>query len=276
MSVDNKNHRVIESGSISQISELISNIILNDNNRVLLVCDIDDTLIRPVVNIGSDSWFTRSLKGEHINNVRKNLGLVYSLLNFSGVEKETDAFVAKIAALSQTDKLKYMCLTSRSVIFHSYTLMHFKDTGYDKVFVRPNVLSIDNPLYLGYEAETSTESLPQVRYIDNVCSCSGMNKGDVMVDILKQVYLDSLQDNHSTGDFEFDTIIFIDDSISNVNKMHLKLRGFFKDFPCMISICIHYTYMEEHKNNYSIRNFIDDNKKMNRLIEFKNYINNLI
>jgi len=268
----NNQNKVIVSESISQINELISHIVLNDNKRVMLICDIDDTLIKPVVNIGSDSWFHHSLKGEHINNVRKNLGLIYSLLNFCGVEKETDAFVDKIASLSLMNKLKYMCLTSRSVVFHSYTLMHFKDTGYDKVFIRPNTLSLDNPLYL--KCKASDEYIPHVRYIDNVCSCSGMNKGEVMIDILKQAYLDNPQDNPQDNSqdngFDFDMIIFIDDSVGNINKMHSSLREFLMDFPHVASLCIHYTYMEEHKNNYSIHDFIDDNEKMNRLIEFKN------
>lgn len=264
----NKKYKVIESGSISFINEMIKNLILNEKKRVLLICDIDDTLIRPIVNIGSDSWFCRSIKDEHINIIRKKLGLIYSLLTFSGVEKETDVFVNQIDVLTKTDNLKFFCLTSRSVLFHSYTVMHFKETGYDKVFVRPNMLLFDDHLYLNHDADI--ESVPHVRYMDNICTCSGLNKGDVLIDILKRSYL------NRRIDFDFDVIIFIDDSINNIDKMNNGLKDFLIDFNDIESICIHYTYMEEHKNNYSIKDFIDDNEKMDKLMEFKNYINNKV
>jgi hypothetical protein len=145
-------HNIIDLGSIDHISNIVKNLAVNQKKRILLVCDIDDTLIRPSVNLGTDPWFYHSLKDDHIINVKKKLNLLYALLDFNGVEKATDDFVKLIENLSDSDKydnpLMYMCLTARCVSFHSYTSTHLNDSGYGRAFVRPNMLLMNDPLYI--------------------------------------------------------------------------------------------------------------------------------
>lgn len=272
-------HSILKLGSITQFGDIIKKLVVNSKKRVLLVCDIDGTLINPQVTIGTDPWFINSLNDDNINNVRKKLGLIYSLLDFKGVEdKNTDEFVDLIQKLSTSHiifnhvPLTYICMTARNTTLYSHTVIHFNDSGskYVKTFIRPNMLHINDALciitdhmdHADYTDNTYHE-LPHVRYIDNICFCSGTNKGDVLIELLNRYY-DEFPDD------KFDVIIFIDDSITNVSNVHNKLKNYLDDAS---SICVHYNYLEEHHNSYTIHDFMDDTKKLNELLEFKQYIN---
>jgi hypothetical protein len=252
---------------IDEFIKMLTHYVVNAKKRILLVCDIDDTLIRPVVNIGSEAWFNYSLKNENIDDVINKLSMIYAVLSFQGVEKNTDVLIDTIKDLSDplkyTNNIKYMCLTARNVRFHSYTVMHLHKTRYDKILVRRNMLDLSDTMYL-MGADKGNENVPYVRYIDNICSTSGENKGEVMKEILNR-YFDTQPDEN------IDIVIFIDDSKCNIEKVHKHLKNYVKQK--VSSICVHYTYMEDHKNNYSIHQFADDTTKMNQLINFKNYIN---
>jgi hypothetical protein len=264
--------KIIETDSINHVTQLINNLSIQ-GKRVLLICDIDDTLIRPMVNIGSDKWFRYAVKNEDITVVREKLGLLYSLLKFCPVEKDTDNFVKQIALLADSGYLKFICLTSRHALFHSYTIMHLRDVGYDKVFIRPNVLNVENNLYL---KTIINNTLPYVRYIDNVCSCTGSNKGEVLVDIINRAYLQ--KNTNINIKIDFDMIIFIDDSDINIKNVHTSLQSFLINNDILNNIeCIlvHYRYMEKYKQIYSMHDFISDCRKIDLLIEFVKYINDI-
>lgn len=255
---DVNSHVTLTVKEINEFIKLLTHLVTSEKKRVLLVCDIDDTLIRPVVNIGSEAWFNYSLKNEDIDDVINKLSMVYAVLSFQGVEKNTDVLIDTIKNLSDPLKcpnsMKYMCLTARNVRFHSYTTMHLHRTRYDKILVRRNMLDLPDTMYL-MGSDKGNENVPLVRYIDNICSASGENKGEVLVEILNRYF-----DKHPHE--EFDYIIFIDDSINNIDKVHCHLKKYIKRK--ISSICVHYTYMEEHKSNYSIHHFTDDNTKMNQ------------
>lgn len=85
----------------------------------------------------------------------------------------------------------------------------------------------------------------------------------------------------SNGVLDFDVVIFVDDSLKNVKDVSSKLKNYtetsenttLSDPGIISSISIHYTYMEEHKNRYSIHHFTDDKTKIHNMFEFKKYIN---
>lgn len=281
--VNKNSHEILIMTEICELTKLLVKFVNIEKKRVLLVSDIDDTLIRPVVNIGSDAWFRYSLKNEDIADVINKLSIIYAVIQFQGVENDTDILIDTIKDLSDPLKyqnsLKYMCLTARNVRFHSYTTMHLHRMRYDKVLVRRNMLELsDNSAMYLMGADKGNENVPLVRYIDNICSTSGENKGEVLVEILskyfdKQSQLKEELEEELKEELkeEFDLIIFIDDLKENIDKVHNQLKTFTKKN--FSSMCIHYTYMEEHKNNYSIHHFTDDTTKMDHLIKLKHYIN---
>lgn len=265
----NLQNTIITFDSISKITHFLKDQVLNQRRKILLVCDLDNTIIRPVSSIGSDVWYWYSQRNEHIDDVMDKLSMLYAILQFQGVEKdETDKFVETINELSDNSiktntvtPLKYFCLTARSVKFHAYTIMHLHETNYDKVLIRPNILEFNKNMYI---MTKENSNIPLVRYIDNICFTSGEDKGSVLVNILKE------SEHNKTND-EFDLLLFIDDSKTNIDNVHSKLVS--NEFQ---SICIHYTYMEKQKNEYSMIQHMDNTKKIDKLIKIKKEINNKI
>jgi hypothetical protein len=242
-------HTIVSIDKIDKIREFIEDIVKNKKLKVLLVCDIDDTLIRPKpnVNIGTDPWFNISIRNEDVDVVRKKLSMIYAILNFYGVEEDTDKFVDSLYMMQKDieNNLKYICLTSRHVPFHSYTIMHLKDAGYEKVFVKQNALDIDDHLYMYAEDDTTT---PSIRYLDNICCVSGTDKGYILAEMIKKHH-----NFNKASNSLFDIIVFIDDSINNVTKVNRTMKTFVyhEYLSTLTSVCIHYTHMEKHKNDYN-------------------------
>src|SRR5438128_514082 len=107
--------------NIAIFTEMLISLVAQ-RKKVLLVCDIDDTLITPVVDLGSDAWFRYSLKHEKIDAVVDKLSMIYGIVEFRGVETDTDRLIETIKELSDAYPMKYISLTARDVLFHSFTL----------------------------------------------------------------------------------------------------------------------------------------------------------
>jgi hypothetical protein len=269
---ENVKHKIITLDSISKVSIFLNDLVVNQKRKVLLVSDLDNTIIRPISTIGSDVWFWYSQQNEHVDDVIDKLSMLYAILQFQSVEtKETDRFVETIDELSSASiktntitPIKYFCLTARNVKFHGYTIMHLHKTNYDKVLIRPNMLEFNKNMYIMMKENSN---IPIVRYIDNICFTSGEDKGTILSNILKEY-----SEHNKTND-EFDLLLFIDDSKTNIDSVHSKLSNTLISNDLQ-SVCIHYTYMEKQKNEYSMIQHADNTKKMDKLIKIKKEINN--
>jgi hypothetical protein len=255
------NHVKIEMKNILLLTNLLTRLVLNDGQNVLLVCDIDDTLIKPTVTLGSSSWYKFLLQTEHecdYNSMINKMDLIYPLLDFCGVEKETDDFVSTIYRLSKLNSgsLKYICLTARNIRYHSQTLIHFESAKYDNVLIRPNMLDVGEYI----------DPFPLCRYIDNICFTSGNKKGDVLTNILDKYY---------KKEKTFDIIIYIDDSINDINSVYENItkNGGHKLYKNTDTYCIHYTNINESVNKYSYADYEIDRKKTEDAYKFRKYIN---
>jgi len=225
-------HTIIETDSIKHAGNLIEDLV-SSGKRVLLILDVDEVLVRPAINVRTDPWFTKCLvRGDDLSDTQQKLYLSYAMLHFTGVEHDTDDFVKMISTLSTSNNLSYMCLTSRHAMCHSYTTQHLKDANYHNVFIRPNMLKLTDPLSITNVMSTSFNT-PCVRYVDNICSCTAENKGVVTDSILTRC------------NDTFDVVVFIDDSLSNINKVHDKLKMRMCNES---SLCVHYTYMKSYSD----------------------------
>lgn len=249
--------------NISDITDLIKKCV-NDGKKVLLIADIDDTLIRPDTNIGTDPWFKYAMEHNNIDEVRRLLSLVYGMLKFKAVEPATNEFVEY---LRSTNEVNSFCLTARHVMFHSNTVEHLKDAKFHDVFVKTNILNVKN--FLSVNPDPNDPSTPLVRYLDNICSSSGQNKGNVILDLFRSI------DNTDKFMFDqFDMIIFLDDSIKNIQHVHHALKLYNEESEMNFSsMSIHYTYMEDHKNTYSIHDFVDDTEMLKKIISLQSILN---
>lgn len=260
MSSSNKTnkHNRLDIYKINELKELID-LISGENimNRILVVFDIDDTLIRPSVTTGSDIWFNHSVADNNIHSVLKNVFYIYSILDFIPVEEETIEIIKNIIKRGNVD---HFCLTSRNINFISHTHKHLRESGFG-FMSRKNIMNTDS---IDIDAGKHYDRL--VRYIDNVCNSSGNDKGHVLGQIIKNSF------------DRYTHVIFIDDSISNVEKVynHFLEDPMYNSNPksnIINTFSLNYRYMDEHKNNYSIHDFTDDKEKVKNLIEFKENFN---
>lgn len=246
------------------------------HKKILLVCDIDDTLIRPkigskndnVIGLGSDTWFSLLLKNDknfelNIVELLRQLDMVYSMLDYCYVEPmNTNDVVSYINTLSESKDLNfnYLLMTSRSPNYAQHTVRHLKSVGSDTVFVRKNMLDVENCLYMERDEKKNQVS---VRYIDNICFTSGGNKGKILNDMLIQDYV---------SNENYDVIIYIDDIARHVDSMHDNFINT-SIYQNTNTYCLHYQYLETHKKQYTMDHFASDCKKLEKLIALKNYLN---
>lgn len=254
--------------SIHQITELIEliNGYLSNKQKILIVLDIDDTIIRPTSTLGSDTWFRKCMqdKPHDIDSLIDKMYYVYSMLDFKLVEPNTQRLVDILG----NDQIDYFCLTARNTLFTSHTVKHLTEAGVKDGFVRNNLLNVSDYLDIKLK-DTVTDNMVSsygIRYLDNLCHSSGNHKGEIITHILN--------DHYKSKDSGYDIVIFVDDSDRNVDKVY---DSFLKEecFKNSLNYSIHYLFMEEHKNKYSVWEYINDSKKLDDLLEMKQIINKI-
>lgn len=255
-------HKKISIEKIYELIEMLDKMINIEHKKILVVFDIDDTLIRPITTLGSDSWFRHSITemSENVHDIIDKIYYIYSLLSFQIVENDTYKLFDAITTYANEKDLKFFALTSRNTKFYSFTIKHLEDANIANVIIRDNMLNVDNFLNLTIDDFCNND----IRYIDNICLISGNNKGKVLTKLLNSHCKNTLD--------RFDTIIFIDDMINNINDVHdsILANDIYNDIE---TYCIHYKFMEHHKSNYSIHDITDNKNKIEEIFRMKNYIN---
>jgi Protein of unknown function (DUF2608) len=253
---------------ITNISELNEFVDSDDTTRCLVVLDMDDVIIRGVQSVGSDVWFHQSLKdGRGITEVLDNMGMAYSLIDYVHVEKDTSQVLTKLLSYENVD---YLIMTSRGMSHYSQTVKHLREAGKElaDLLIRPNMLKFDGAddlevdgIQIDPEDPEMYPRLRQVRYIDNICFCSGNRKDLVLEEIVHRVHT-----AHPKAKYK--KIIFFDDSIQNVNRVHTSFikprrRNLYRTIE---TYAVHYSLMEIHKRKYDTDSLKRDDEKM-RLIK---------
>lgn len=251
---------------ITNIREIADFIPDNDDVRVLVVFDMDDVLVRGQGSLGSDTWFRKCIdKGREGIQILRDMGTAYSLMDYHTVEPDTREVLEEVL---KRDHVDYMIMTSRGSMYYSQTIKHLRDAGLGDLMIRPNMVDVrtandllpksvdpnDPPMY---------PRLTQARYIDNICLAAGNDKGEVMEEIIFR------------SKKQYGRIVFIDDSISNVNKVHNRfvapLRK--KVFDGINTYTIHYSYMEVEKRHYDDSALARDDQKLRYLKNTREYLN---
>lgn len=255
--------------SINKIMELIDliNKHIENKQKILIVFDIDETIISPKPSIGSDKWFRRCMKEnpDDIDLLIDKMYYIYSMMDFKLVEQDTK----KLINVLDNNLIDYFCLTARNPLFTSHTIKHLTDAGVNDTFVRNNILNVSDCLDIKLKNTVKDNFVSSygIRYLDNICHSSGNHKGEIITHILENHY-------ESTQECNYDVIIFIDDSDRNINKVY---DSFLQDdcYKSSINYCIHYLFMEDYKNNYSDQEYMNDSKKLDSVLKLKKNINNI-
>jgi len=180
--------------------------------QVLIVFDIDNTVLTSNVDLGGDVWYQwqtgkLNIKPTEKQKVKKcfyedAIGLLYEL----GTANLTDMRLPEYISDWQNSEVEIMALTSRSSKYRFPTERELIKHGVD--FSVSPLKSIEgNEVILNYKLER------RLSYLNGVMMTTGMNKGKMLELILGR-----------TGR-SFKCIIFIDDSKHNIDNMEKEFNN---------------------------------------------------
>lgn len=214
-------------------SEVIS-VVTNMNNRhgpenVLIVLDIDNTILTSSVDLGGDIWYQwqrekLAIKPDQSQKVfclfEDSIGLLYEL----GPMILTEETVPYIISAWQASGNVVMALTSRAPKYRAATERELENKGIN--------FELSALAEHGQKAPTYREfKNRELSYMKGIMMTSGMNKGEMLDYILKKT-------NRT-----FKAIVFVDDSQKNIDAVYKK----FKEKLSANMIIFHYIKIEEDR-----------------------------
>lgn len=209
----------------------------NEGKKVLVLFDLDNTLIEPTEEVGSDQWFSGAViyaknkkKLQGLDAVRKILPLYYKLQDtvvLKPVEKITVDVIKRLK-----EKHIVMGLTARSVPLVEQTTERLSKLGFS--------FSFDTHFF---QKKLSVDS---ACLKNGILFCGNNDKGDALFELLNFL------------DIHPDRIIFIDDKYANVEK----LNNQFQDKKYVNVIGIHYIFLKS-----KVDSFVLDEKSKQQIEE---------
>ena len=203
------------------------------SKNVLVVLDIDNTLLTGTTDLGGDIWYQwqtgkLAIKPKAKDKVsclyQDTIGLLYELLPMKPTEKIVPSVVSK-----WQKKHTVFALTSRSpgTRFSTERELNRNGMNFENSALTP-VGSSKAPLYKGKIKRGFT-------YIDGVMLTSGQDKGVMLDYVLKKT-----KHSHS-----FKAIVFVDDSTKNINKVKAAFSK--KKYKNVDTTVVHYTKIEDDR-----------------------------
>lgn len=179
-------------------------------SNVLIVLDIDNTILTSSVDLGGDIWYQwqrgkLDIKPEENQKVQclfeDSIGLLYELLPMDLTEEN----VPQIISQWQTSGNTLFALTSRAPKYRPATERELYNKGIDLELAALAPEGQPAPVY----REMAERELS---YMKGVMMTSGMNKGEMLDYILDKT------------DRSFDAIVFVDDSHHNIVNVYEKYK----------------------------------------------------
>lgn len=182
-------------------------------NQVLVVMDIDNTILTSDTDLGSDTWYLwqkGEIKPEPTDDQKipedcfKNeaIGLLYEL----GTMSLTDSLLPGYIKGWQSSGVTLFALTSRSPKYRAATERELQRNNISLAAAELKTLD-GNKLLLNYKLDRD------LSYSNGIMMTTGMNKGDMLAHILER------------SGRPFKAIIFIDDSGKNIEAVRNRYSG---------------------------------------------------
>jgi hypothetical protein len=197
--------------------------------HVLLVLDIDNTIMAMDTDLGSDHWFewqnyllknepdSKFLVAKTFEGLLEVQGILYNLDHMHPPQPETPAIIAGLQQVG----IVTILLTSRGPEFRVYTERELKRCGYDFAATALPVRDVPSGPYLAYDlakpekdgltpAEIVRLKLPEPRpasYANGVFMTAGQHKGIMLLTLL----------NDSPRDIR--AVVFVDDNVRHVGSV---------------------------------------------------------
>jgi hypothetical protein len=204
------------------------------NDKVLVVFDIDNTLLTMSTNMGSDQWYAwqsdlikqkkfEDAVGNSTDDLQSAQGVVFNLGRMHPPEPEIPNIVKDI----QKTKVHTLVLTSRGNEYRSVTERELKRNGFEFTGNSIGPTLGYAGLYLPGCVEKSTARM--VSFTNGVFMGAGQHKGQMLRCLLKKTKSSNIK-----------KIIFVDDSERNI-----KAVSEIMDLDKIDIVSLHYTAMSE-------------------------------
>lgn len=207
--------RPIKQEEVTSFSAIVEDVNrLNDKygeSNVLIVLDIDNTLLTSSVDIGGDIWYQWQreklpIKPDDSQKVsclfEDSIGLLYELLPMNLTETALPSVIEEW----QSGQNTVFALTSRAPKYRAATERELSNNGINFESSALSPIGEGAPVY----RETINRELS---YMKGVMMTSGMNKGEMLDYILEK-----------TGR-SFDALVFVDDSGKNIINVFEKYKN---------------------------------------------------
>lgn len=205
----------IKTEQVMSLKSVVSQVsALNDiygKDQVLIVVDIDNTLLTSSVDLGGDIWYQwqrgqLDIKPSDSQKVpclfEDTIGLLYELLPMKLTEKNAPDVVSAWQKGGNT----VMALTSRAPKYRAATERELARNGFDFERSALSPKGLTAPVY-----RENTER--ELSYMKGVMMTSGMNKGEMLTYILEKTKR------------HFNAIVFVDDSEKNIVNVYEKFKS---------------------------------------------------
>jgi hypothetical protein len=180
-------------------------------DNVLIVVDIDNTLLTSSVDLGGDIWYQwqtgkLELKPRADEKVscllEDSIGLLYELVPMVPTEPQVPAIIKAWQSSNNT----VFALTSRAPKYRAATERELYRNGYN---LETNALSPK-----GQPAPVYRETVGrEISYMKGIMMTTGLNKGEMLEYILAKTGRD------------FDAIVFVDDSHKNIVNLYEQYKS---------------------------------------------------
>ena len=243
--------------------------------NVLVVVDIDNTLLAMNQDLGSDQWYnwqsgllendpsSPDLVAADLEGLLGVQGTLFSLSKMHPPEPKLPEQVAEIQQLGLTT----VVLTSRGYGFRDATERELKRNGYDLASTAPSIKEVRGifmpfdpvrPAAHGLSAEivnTIKGRLRPVTYSGGIYMTAGQHKGYMLRTLLAR----------TEPKRSFKAIIFVDDHKKHTTRM----REAFKDSPIQLAT-FHYTREAGNVSNFNDskkRHVVEDWRRLESFVE---------
>ncbi|NGX35111.1 MAG: hypothetical protein K1060chlam1_01481 [Candidatus Anoxychlamydiales bacterium] len=188
------------SSLFSQILEIknIKEIKKHLNKYELIIFDLDNTVMEPIQQFGSDQWFYHQIKRYEMNGLDKSVALEETLKDWYEIQaitivKLVEKDIKNILENLQKKKALVMGLTTRD---HNFSLAAIKQLDSLKIDLSETAPKKEN-LYFENGA----------LYKKGILFAKGMDKGKVLDQFLKKI------------NFTPKSVVFIDDKLKHLNEV---------------------------------------------------------
>jgi hypothetical protein len=240
--------------------------------QVLLVLDIDNTLLAMDTPLGSDQWFewqkylvdhepsSKYLVAPTFNGLLDAQGLLYDLSHMHPPQPNLPGLMRRAQDLG----IRTLVLTSRGPEFRGATEREFKRNGYDFAHTAMPVRDVPSGTFMPYDAEhpeaaglTAAEmktfhlsKAKPVSYENGILMTGGQNKGAMLLVLL-----------HDAKD-DVQAVVYDDDNIRHVANVYTAVRDRGKEITAF-----HYTREDANVKAFDYGSKTDVDRRWKQLSE---------